>query len=218
MKHLNFKNLFSLKRHLNLMVIAITIVFLFSFVSPAFCGGAQAADTGLKETADKAGLPTSGDLTTIIGQIIYTILGFLGVAFVILVLYGGAKRMFAKGDSKQITDSNGIITSAVVGVAIILLSYIITAFVISQVKSNIGAGSDTTYPVSGEPRGAELPSSGCTQDSDCSCSTRLQLPKCIISSGMCDVCQSVQCIDASDCTGESPIGWTCVNHTCTQGN
>ncbi len=200
------------------MVIAITIVFLFSFVSPAFCGGAQAVDTGLKETAEKAGLPITGDLTTIIGQIIYTILGFLGVAFVILVLYGGAKRMFAKGDSKQITDSTGIITSAVVGVAIILLSYIITAFVISQVKSNIGAGSNTAYPVSGELRGAELPNSGCKQDSDCSCSRRLQLPKCIISSGMCDICQDIECIDASDCTGVSTIGWTCVNHTCMQGN
>lgn len=139
MKIFNLKNLLGINVRAKLMVIAITIVFLVLFVSPAFCGGAQAIDTGLDAAAGQAQLPMKSDLIGVVGQIIYTILGFLGIAFVILVLYGGAIRMFAKGDSKAIEKSTGIITSAAIGVAIIMAAYIITAFVFSQVESNIGS-------------------------------------------------------------------------------
>jgi len=136
----NFFNYKNSKK--NLIATAVTIAVLFVVVLPALLlgGEAMALDTGLDATADAAQLPTSDNLATIIGQIIYAILGFLGIVFILLLIYGGFLRMTAQGDPGKIKTSYGIITSAVIGVVIILASYTITAFIIGQVEGSVGNG------------------------------------------------------------------------------
>jgi len=135
------KNLFNVHKKLSVIVTAVAI-FTFIFVlSPVFLnGGARAIETGLEATRSAAQLPSETNIATIVGQIIYAILGFLGVVFVILLIYGGFLRMTAQGDSGKIKTSNGIITSAVVGVVIILAAYTLTAFILSQVGASVGGG------------------------------------------------------------------------------
>jgi len=131
-----------------LMVTAVTIAVLFVVVLPALLLGGEAMAVNntvnpaknLEDTAIAAGLTTSGTLATIIGQIIYAILGFLGIIFILLLIYGGFLRMTAQGDPGKIKTSYGIITSAVIGVVIILASYTITAFIIGQVEGSVGNG------------------------------------------------------------------------------
>ena len=137
---MNFFNYKNSKK--NLIATAVTIAVLFVVVLPALLlgGEAMALDTGLDATADAAQLPTSDNLATIIGQIIYAILGFLGIVFILLLIYGGFLRMTAQGDPGKIKTSYGIITSAVIGVVIILASYTITAFIIGQVEGSVGNG------------------------------------------------------------------------------
>jgi len=120
----------------------------------------QAVDTnsalqGLKDTAGEAGLLSQKDPIQVAGIIVRFLLGFLGLIFIILLLYGGFLRMTARGNTSQVEQSTKIITSAIIGVIIILASYIITAFVLSQIESSVGAGggTDSGYPVSGDPRG-----------------------------------------------------------------
>jgi len=129
------------KRVLTFVVIAITIVFVIPFTFDLIKGeGALALNTGLEKTANAAGLPKTESIATIIGQVIYAILGFLGVVFIVLLIYGGFLRMTAQGDSNKIKQSMGIITSAVVGVIIILASYSITSFVLSSIGASVGEG------------------------------------------------------------------------------
>ena len=137
---MNFFNYKNSKK--NLIATAVTIAVLFVVVLPALLlgGEAMALDTGLDATADAAQLPTSDNLATIIGQIIYAILGFLGIVFILLLIYGGFLRMTAQGDPGKIKTSYGIITSAVIGVVIILASYTITAFVLTKINTSVETG------------------------------------------------------------------------------
>ena len=72
------------------------------------------------------------DVRTIIFRIINIILELLGVILVLLILYAGFLWMTAAGSEEKITKARKIITSAVVGLAIILSAYAITQFVASR--------------------------------------------------------------------------------------
>lgn len=113
-------------------------IFLITFITfTAFTAfiPVLAVDTGLDTTANQAGLHNP-DITQIIGNIVRVILGLLGIFFIILMIYGGFMRMTAQGDSGKISKSTGIITSAAIGVLIILASYAITAFVLSRIGAS----------------------------------------------------------------------------------
>lgn len=130
---------------LNFVVILITICFIILPVILFLSNGevfAQTTGTGLEQTATEAGLPRTTGIATIIGQIIYAILGFLGVIFILLLIYGGFLRMTAQGNPEQVKKSMGIITSAIIGVIIILASYAITSFVLSSIGAGVGGGGD----------------------------------------------------------------------------
>lgn len=173
------KNKFFTKQKKLFVVIAITIVFLF-VISPFIFnikGGVLALDTGLEKTATTAGLPSNTSLAGIIGQIIYAILGFLGVVFVILLIYGGFIRMTAQGAPDKIKTSTGIITSAIVGIIIILASYAITAFVMGSVKKSVGSGS-------GGGDGGETPS--CESESGNFCMPSACGPDATRTAGFCE--------------------------------
>ena len=142
---INSVNFFNYKNSKKILIAtAVTIVVLFVVVLPALLlgGEAMALDTGLDDTARAAfgSIDSSTSLAKVIGQIIYAILGFLGIIFILLLIYGGFLRMTAQGDPGKIKTSYGIITSAVIGVVIILASYTITAFIIGQVEGSVGNG------------------------------------------------------------------------------
>ena len=98
------------------------------------------AKTGLDNTAGGLGLSNAGDPISITANIVKFILGFLGLVFILLLMYGGFIRMTAQGSPEKIKSSTGIITSAIIGVFIILASYIITVFVIDQIDQQVGGG------------------------------------------------------------------------------
>lgn len=85
----------------------------------------------------------------IVALIIRALLGVLGLLFFCLVLYGGFLYMTAGGEEAKITKAKGTIRTAVIGLIIILLSYAISSFVLSQLlkASDAGSGSlPTTSP------------------------------------------------------------------------
>jgi hypothetical protein len=118
------------------------IVFIFFTVVPVFA--TITGDTGL-DTAAKKGFDTDvtneatskiiTDIPTGIGKLIGTILAYVGVAFFLLMIYGGILWMTAHGNETQVTKAKDLITSAVVGLIIVLSAYVITSFV----ASNLGA-------------------------------------------------------------------------------
>ncbi|MBI4281378.1 hypothetical protein HY625_00995 [Candidatus Uhrbacteria bacterium] len=133
----------SFLRHYVLGMVALGI-----FVSPFFVvlHGAQAdANFGLDTAAQQAGIKTDSvtkgspeGVQSIIGELIATVLSFVGVIFLILIIYGGVLWMTAGGAEDRITKAKGIITNAVIGLALIFAAYAITAFVTGQLSGAFG--------------------------------------------------------------------------------
>jgi len=90
---------------------------------------------GSGQTATGLGL-SQNDLKRTLGNVIKTVLGFMGIIAVGLVIYGGIVWMTAAGDDGKIEDAKKIIYSAVLGLIIILFSYAITTFVLGAVTGN----------------------------------------------------------------------------------
>jgi len=69
----------------------------------------------------------------IIAEIIKYVLSFLGIIFLILILYGGFLWMTAGGNEEQVAKAKTIVINSIIGVIIILSSYAITYYVLENV-------------------------------------------------------------------------------------
>jgi len=130
---------------INKKIITAVLVFVFAF--NLFSGVALASDTnyGLNTTVKAGDGSTSrltkafsvnaiganaGDfLSTRLGSIIGTLLSFLGVIFMILVIYGGILWMTARGNEAQVDKAKNLLVNAIIGLIIVLAAYAITAFI-----------------------------------------------------------------------------------------
>jgi len=81
----------------------------------------------------------ANDPRTMVANGIKIFLGFLGMLAVILILYAGFLWMTAAGDEKKIDKSKQILSAAVVGLIIILMSYGLASFVLTQIKTATGS-------------------------------------------------------------------------------
>lgn len=100
------------------------------------------SDTGLKNTADTAKLPTSEtSLPVLVGSILNGVLSLVGVIFLVIIVWGGFLWMTARGNDQQVEHAKQLITSAVIGLVIIAAGYAITNFVLTQIiAATTGAG------------------------------------------------------------------------------
>lgn len=84
-------------------------------------------------------LPDGGDdPVQLIGRIITYLLGFLGIVFLILVIWGGLQWMLSGGDPKKVESARKRITSAAIGIAVIVLSLAIVQFVLMILGKTTG--------------------------------------------------------------------------------
>jgi len=105
------------------------------------------ADFGFGSTLDsvagQSGYSTSND-TSIdekISSFISIFLSFLGVIFLVLMLYGGYTWMTAAGDEKKIDKAKDTIRAAVIGVIIVVAAYALSVFVISKIWGSTSSQS-----------------------------------------------------------------------------
>lgn len=94
---------------------------------------ALAIETGLETTAKAVGLKT-GNLPDLIGTIIKAVLGLVGIAFFVLMLYGGFTWMKARGNEKDVESAKTTITNAIIGLIIVAAAYAITTFIIEKLS------------------------------------------------------------------------------------
>lgn len=91
-----------------------------------------AEDYGLETTAKTAfpeGVPLDAGPSTIIGQVVGAALSFIGILFLILMIYGGFLWMTARGNQEQVQKAIELIISAVVGIIIVAAAYLLTQFI-----------------------------------------------------------------------------------------
>ena len=97
---------------------------------------------GVDTAASPAGLQQTGTLQDIIGGIISVALGFIGVLLFALFIYAGFLWMTAGGNEEQVKKAKGLIMNAVIGLIIVIASYAIADFVLTQLsQATSGAGT-----------------------------------------------------------------------------
>ena len=79
----------------------------------------------LQQVGAGAGFKPNTDLKLTIASIIQALLGFLGIIFFILILWGGFQWMTSGGNEQKIDAAKKRITSAVIGLALVMMSYAI---------------------------------------------------------------------------------------------
>lgn len=100
------------------------IVFLFFPIVSVV-----ALDVGLEDLRP-TGLGTNDPKTTIV-LLIKIVLGFLAIVATTVIIIAGFKWMTAGGSEEKITSAKKLLTGAIVGLAIVLISYAVVYFVIN---------------------------------------------------------------------------------------
>jgi len=91
-------------------------------------------------TAAYGGTAPTATLFTVINGIITGVFGILGLIFLFLTLYAGYLWMTAMGDSKKVTKAKEVLSQAVIGLVIVVLSYGISFFVVNMIGTAGGFG------------------------------------------------------------------------------
>lgn len=118
-----------------LRTVIFSLLLFFGYTLPAF-----AIETGLNETANRAGLKSKNTLSLpqIVGNVLGAALALIGVIFLVLVVYGGFIWMTAGGDTDKVGKAKQMITNGVIGLVIVMGGYIITNFVLKAVLESVG--------------------------------------------------------------------------------
>ena|SRR6056297_1329398 len=131
--------------------ICIFILVFFSGVAwaagleDAFDTGSQEVEGGtgnisqtspLGQAAGNMGYDISVTNVLFVPQtLIQILLSFLGIVFVILMIYGGYLWMTAHGNDDQLTKAKKLMTAAIIGIVVVLAAYAITWFVMNQLST-----------------------------------------------------------------------------------
>ena len=86
---------------------------------------------------DLTGVAQIYDLQTMIGSVISYALGFAGVVLFVLLIVGGFKFITSGGDPKAVEGAKKTLTSALAGLIIILISYLILVLIKNLTGVNV---------------------------------------------------------------------------------
>lgn len=125
----------------HILVSAALVALPFAPVALHSAHAASSLTEQLGEVNDTAGLGgDSSSLTSTIGELIGVLLAFLGVIFLILIIYAGLLWMTAAGNEDNVKKAKSILLNSVIGLVILLSAYAISSFVIDQLSTATGTG------------------------------------------------------------------------------
>lgn len=130
-----------MKKRIALSLVLVMVLFLSAFfISHKVCladDGEEAPSllqTGLTNAAKESGLETETTMGSMVGKAIGIFLQFLGLVFIVLIVYAGITWMTAGGKEENTKKAKGFMISAVIGLAITLMAYQITSYVIEKIQ------------------------------------------------------------------------------------
>jgi len=94
----------------------------------------------MSRAATKAGLESYAIPQNVVLSIVVYLLGFVGLIFLIMILVSGAQWLTSSGSEEKISHAKDRLKSAVIGLAIILVAYMITTFVAQVVIKSTCTG------------------------------------------------------------------------------
>ncbi|MFA5184547.1 MAG: hypothetical protein WC456_03400 [Patescibacteria group bacterium] len=128
-------------------IIAFTItlslcsVFLLSSVSAQLLTNTDQGLLPMTETTRKAANFSDMPIENIIARVIQVILGFLATVFIILMIIAGFRWLTARGNEEMVTEAQGTIRNAIIGLAVVLMAYAITYFIFKYMPFSGGSGA-----------------------------------------------------------------------------
>lgn len=123
----------------HVLVFAMMMAIILPMVT--LTANAAGINTGMTY-AEAVGLGNK-DPRNIAADVIRAILAFLGIIAVVIILLGGFKWMTAAGNDDRVGEAKKIITAGVIGLLIVLASYGLANFVITQLMTATGTTTGT---------------------------------------------------------------------------
>ncbi|MBI5733457.1 MAG: hypothetical protein HY973_00740 [Candidatus Kerfeldbacteria bacterium] len=113
---------------------SVLFILIFTLAVSTRTAFAEVNDYGLMDTAKMAGIPVGETSPVrIAATVINVILGLVGVLAVVLIIYAGFAWMTAAGNEEKIKSAKKVLTGAVIGLLIIMASFIISSFIVRNV-------------------------------------------------------------------------------------
>lgn len=133
------------KAKLSLMIATTGMAVLCGLASPSLVYGADCTKTPKAENCPCAVNPSSAackdivlkngnELTSSVQGYINTAFFWIGLLAVAMIVYSGISFMTAHGDKSRVQNAKNILIYSIVGLAVAMLSYAITSFVLSIFK------------------------------------------------------------------------------------
>ncbi len=114
-----------------LFFLIFILSLIFSFSAPVI---AQSDILGINYVNDEVEL-SNEDPRTLTVRLINVVLSFLGLIALVVVLFGGFKWMTSGGNQENVASAKKILIAGLIGLVIILISWGISAFVITQITN-----------------------------------------------------------------------------------
>ena len=121
----------------NTTYITLAIMFLCAIIlgniasaqlDPTFV--TEQAQPFLVPFVENTGYNTANTIPNFIAGVIALLLGAMGMIFLALIVYGGWMWMTARGASDQVGKAKEIISSAIIGMVIVIAGYFISFYII----------------------------------------------------------------------------------------
>lgn len=132
-------------------LIVSSVISLIGVAAAGVVFAQTSPDLGLEQV--DIGL-TTRDIREVVSLIIRSFLSLLGIVAVAIVLYGGFLWMTAQGNEEQVAKAKRLLTSAIIGIFIILSAYAIASYVINALVKGTGMGGG----------GGSCPSGNCVSE------------------------------------------------------
>lgn len=118
--------------------LAAALLLLVLFVPMLAMAQTASERFGLDEAVNGTGVIEGKDpVPLVVARAVQGVLSIVGIIFLILVIWGGAMWMMSGGNEKNISQAKQILTTAVIGLVIIMTGYSITYFIIESLTTAI---------------------------------------------------------------------------------
>lgn len=139
-----------IKNHIKTAILIFSAAFFVFACASASAQGTQSnspsGNYGLDETVgvkssngissqDALLDPATNKPQVLVGKIIGVVLSFVGVIFLVLIIYSGLTWMLAQGNESTIDKAKQTIIAATTGLVIVMAAYAITAFIGNQLSN-----------------------------------------------------------------------------------
>ncbi|MBD3250867.1 hypothetical protein GF380_00085 [Candidatus Uhrbacteria bacterium] len=133
------------------LVFGLLLCGMFAPLGSVQAQGFTSDNTGLQETAGRAGFTTNlpcrqqpgGCIPAFIGTAVNALLGIFGALFLLLIIWGGIQWMFAQGDTNKVKAAQDTIKNAIIGLVVVAASFAIATYVLDALSEVTGEATGT---------------------------------------------------------------------------